>query len=118
MTREYQARQGDKIWNKLWRTKRPINKNTVEDFPFNVVVTKTGNNVNISVEPDVKATTNEVLPMVTRAVMTKVQAFENTENSRRNRERLTHELEKVLIDLWVQGLIEPKPREIEEDKEA
>jgi len=118
MTREYQARQGDKIWDKLWRTKRPINKNTVEDFPFNVIVTGKGSNVNIDIQPDVKATTNEVLPMISRAIMTKVQAFEHTANSKNNRLHLTNELEKVLMDLWVQGLIEPKPREIEEDKEA
>lgn len=118
MTREYQARQGDKIWNKIWRTKRPINRNTVEDFPFNVTVTGRGSNVHIDVTPDVKATTNEVLPMVTRAVMTKVQAFERTSNSKNNRERLTNELEKVLMDLWVQGLIEPKPKEVQGDKEA
>ena len=109
--KDYQARQSDKLWDRLWRTKRPINKNKPEDNPFNVEVTGKGTNISISIKPDIRATTNEVLPLVTKTLIAKITPFETTRNTPGNRERMTKELVMAIENLWVQGLIEPKPEE-------
>jgi hypothetical protein len=108
MTKEYKERAWTRLWAKIWRTNQPITRKDAEDFPFTIEVAGKGSKVNIKVTPDIKAVTNEVLPLVSRTVATKIHAFEYTANTPANRERLTKDLETALVNLWVQGLIEPK----------
>lgn len=117
MTESYRKKSIERLWNKVWRTKQPITRKDAETFPFNVEVEGKGSQVYIRVTPDIKAVTNEVLPLVSRTVSVKVQAFETTANTKANRERLTGELRDALVNLWVQGLIEPKLDDEEADEQ-
>lgn len=107
MVYKYGQKRLQKVWEKITRTKQPIERKDAKDFPFEVNVTGNKDNINIQVVPNVKATTNEVIPIVSKTVMLKVEAFEKTPNTPGNRERLTKELTLALTELWVQGLIEP-----------